>query len=336
MTFSWPGMLWLLALLPVLAAIYMLALRRGRKYARRYASFAQADARGRGPGFRRHIPALVFLLAVTASIVALARPSATVMLPAQGGTVILSLDVSGSMRARDIKPTRMDAVKEAARIFVNGQPRGVRLGVVAFSGAAILVQPPTTDKSQVLAAIERLQPQMFTAIGSGLLEALDAIFPKPSGATDSLDAPLTSGSQDQAPPPVAPGSDSSAAIVLLSDGQSNQGPDPLDAAEKAADRGVRVFTVGVGTRAGANVGFEGFRFHAILDEATLRQIARITGGSYFKAGSAEELRRIYETLGSRLELEKERTEVTALFDAAAVGLFLLMGALSLMWFRRIL
>jgi Ca-activated chloride channel family protein len=256
------------------------------------------------------------------------------MLPTQRGTVILSLDVSGSMRARDIKPTRMDAVKDAARTFVNAQPRGVRFGVVAFSGTAILVQPPTTDKNQVLAAIERLRPQMYTAIGSGLLTALDAIFPKPS--PEAADAPLAPAPEDQEPSPVTPGSDSSAAIVLLSDGQSNQGPDPLDAAEKAANLGVRVFTVGVGTREGANLGFGGFTFHAILDEATLRKIALITGGSYFKASSAEELRGIYQSLGTRLELKKENTEITALFVAAALGLFLVMGVLSIAWFNRLL
>ena len=234
-------MLWLLALVPVLIGIYALVLRRRRKYALRYASLVRVtDASGRTPGFRRHIPVLLFLLGVTVSIVALARPSATVMMLAQQGTVILSLDVSGSMRARDIKPTRMDAVKQAARTFVNVQPRGVRFGIVAFSGTAILVQPPTTDKGQVLAAIDRLRPQMFTAIGSGLLTALDAIFQKPSAEAadsgESANAPLAPAPQVPEPPPVPPGSDSSAVIVLLSDGQSNQGPDPLDAAEKAAIR----------------------------------------------------------------------------------------------------
>jgi Ca-activated chloride channel family protein len=283
------------------------------------------------------VPAALFLLGVTVSVVALTRPSATIMLPAQRGTVILSLDVSGSMKARDIKPTRMDAVKAAARTFVNVQPRGVRFGVVAFSGTAILVLPPTSDKNQVLAAIDRLQPQMYTAIGSGLLAALDAIFPKPSGeGSGSADAPLAPAPQEQEPPPVAPGSDSSAAIILLSDGQSNQGPDPLDAAEKAANLGVRVFTVGVGTREGADISFGNFTFHAILDEATLRKIAMITRGSYFKASSAEELRGIYQSLGTRLELEKANTEITALFVAAGLGLFLVMGALSIAWFNRLL
>ena len=171
MTFTWPGMLWLLSLVPVLALINVLVLRRRRRFAQRYASlFRTADASGRGPGFRRYVPMGLFLLGVTVSILALARPSGSFMSLAQRGTVVLSVDISGSMRARDIKPTRMDAVKEAARTFVKVQPRGIRFGIVAFSGTAILVQPPTSDKNLALAAIERLTPQMFTAIGKAMRE----------------------------------------------------------------------------------------------------------------------------------------------------------------------
>ena len=335
MTFAWPGMLWLLVLAPALVVLSILVSRRRRKDALRYAGLFQAtDGGGHQPGFRRHVPAALFLLGVVVSILALARPSATIMLPTQRATVILSVDVSGSMRAKDIKPSRMQAVKDAARIFVDAQPRGVRFGVVAFSGTAILVQPPITDKGKVLAAIERLEPQMFTAIGSGLLTALDAIFPKES--VEAADSPLTSDSHGQERRPVAPGSFSSAAIILLSDGQSNQGPDPLDAADKAADLGVRVFTIGVGTKEGTDLSFGAFTFHAILDEVTLRKIALITGGSYFKASSAEELRGIYHSLGSRLVLEPEKTELTALLVGGALVLFLLMGVLSLRWFNRLL
>jgi Ca-activated chloride channel homolog len=336
MTFAWPGMLWLLLLLPALAAIYVLGARRKSRSARRFqGSFRLADARGRKPGFRRHVPPALGLLGAALAIVALARPSAAVLMPGQRGTVILSLDVSGSMRARDIHPTRMDAVKEAARAFVNVQPAGVRLGVVAFSGTAFLVQAPTADKGQVLAAIDRLSPQMFTAVGSGLLAALDAIFPKLSEDEAAAGTDPLPRARD-APPPVAPGSDSSAAIILLSDGQSNQGPDPLDAADRAANLGVRVFTVGVGTREGADLSYGSFRFHAVLDEATLKKIALITGGRYFKASNAEELRSIYQGLGARLELQREDAEITVLFVAAALVMFLLMGALSVAWFHRLL
>jgi Ca-activated chloride channel homolog len=212
----------------------------------------------------------------------------------------------------------------------------VRIGVVAFSGTALLVQPPTTDKSKVLASIDRLGPQMFTAIGSGLLTALDAIFPPEEEPTESANAPLAHAAPESEPPPVPPGSYSSAAIILLSDGQSNQGPDPLDVADKAARLGVRVFTIGVGTREGVDLNFGAFTFHAILDEATLRKIALITGGSYFKASSAEELRGIYHSLSTRMVLERQDTELTAPLVAAALVLFVLMGAISIAWFNRLL
>jgi len=335
MTFEWPGLLWLLLLVPILAGLYALRARQRRRRQRQAAArFSLADALGRSPGFRRHAAVAAFLLGLAIGIAALARPSAAVLVPGQHGTVILSLDVSGSMRARDIHPTRMEAVKDAARAFVNVQKGSVRLGVVAFSGSAFLVQAPTTDKKLVLAAIDRLYPQMFTAIGSGLIAALDAIFPhlNDQEGPDSENAPLPQ--VKDSPPPVAPGSDADAAIILLSDGQSNQGIDPLEAAEAAANLGVRVYTVGVGTREGADLSFGSFAFHAVLDEATLKRIAAITAGRYYKASNAEELRGIYQSLGSRLELRRETTEITALFLAAALVLLVISGALSVYWFNR--
>jgi Ca-activated chloride channel family protein len=344
MSFIWGGMLWLLVLVPVLVGLYVLAQRRRQRYALRYASLSLVkDALGKGPGIRRHIPAVIFLAGMTVIIFALARPSATVMLPSEEGTVILSMDVSGSMRATDIKPSRMEAVKEAARIFIEKRPRNVRIGIVAFSGSAELIQPPTTDNDQLLAAVNRLHPERYTAIGSGLQAALDAIFEKPDQAQAATDTPspdpnnpLTPAPPDQRePPPVPPGSYKSAVIVLMSDGQSNQGPDPLDVADKAANLGVRVFTVGVGTKEGAIIGFEGFSFRVILDEATLKAIAGKTAGEYFKASSEGDLQRIYNNLSTRLMVERERTEITALFVAAAAALLLAAGALSLLWFNRL-
>jgi len=344
MNFIWPSMLWLLAILPVLVAAYLLAQRRRQKYALRYASLSLVqDALGKGPGIRRHIPAVLFLAALAVVIFAVARPSAMVTLPSEEGTVILSMDVSGSMRATDIKPSRMEAVKEAARIFINKRPRHVKIGLVAFSGTAELIQPPTTDNDQLLAAVNRLHPERYTAIGSGIQTALDAIFEKQDQADANANAqaqtpadPLAVTPQDQQePPPVPPGSYKSAVIVLLTDGQSNQGPDPLDVADKAANLGVRVYTVGVGTKEGAIIGFEGFSFRVILDEATLKQIAAKTAGQYFKASSEGDLHRIYDTLSTRLMVEREKTEITALFVAAAAVLLLAAGALSLIWFNRL-
>ncbi len=346
MSFIWGGMLWLLALVPVLAGLYVLAQRRRQKYALRYASLTLVkDALGKGPGIRRHIPAALFLAGIAVIIFALARPSATVDIPSEEGIVILSMDVSGSMRATDIKPTRMEAVKEAARIFIQRRPRNVRIGIVAFSGTAELIQPPTTDNDQLMAAVNRMHPERYTAIGSGLQAALDTIFEKPdqnqAAATDTPppdpNNPLAAAPppDQQEPPPVPPGSYKSAVIVQMSDGQSNQGPDPLDVADKAANLGVRVYTVGVGTKEGAIIGFEGFSFRVILDEATLKAIAGKTAGTYTKASSEEDLHRIYENLSTRLMVDREKTEITALFVAAAAVLLLVAGAFSLLWFNRL-
>jgi Ca-activated chloride channel family protein len=204
----------------------------------------------------------------------------------------------------------------------------------------MLVQAPTSNKQKLLTAIDVLRPQLYTAIGSGLLAALDAIFDRSPAesfeAPPNPNAPLLPDKADKAPPPVAPGSFTSAAVVLLSDGQSNQGPSPVEAANTAANLGVRVYTVGVGTKQGAIINFGTFSFHAILDEATLKQIAGVTGGNYFKASSAGELRRIYRLLSTRLMMEKDFTEITALFAGLAVILFMTAGILSVVWFNRML
>lgn len=368
MSFEWPGLLWLLFLVPVLVLAYLWAQRRRRKYAARYSSLIVVkDALGKGPGFRRHIPIILFLAGLTVGIVALGRPSATVTLPSNRGTVILAIDISGSMRARDIKPSRIEAAKAAARSFIEKQPRRVRVGIVAFAGTAALVQAPTTVREDLYAAIDRLYPQRATAVGSGIIVSLNAIFEDEkrlqSGGTDqgsgsdsqgsgndpqasgtdpnaqnqpNPDQPLGSApSPDQAPQPVAPGSYTSAAIVLLSDGQTNTGPDPLDAAQQAADRGVRIFTVGVGTNQGDIVGAEGRYFRVSLDEDTLKKIAHNTAAAYYKASDEGELLRIYNALSVRLIVGKDTLEITAIFAGIALAAFLLGGLLSQLWFNRL-
>ena len=315
-------MLWLLV--PVLAGLYVLAQRHSQRHALRPdSSKLLKGAPGEGSGIRRHVSAAIFLAVFAVIIFALARPSATVDLPSEEGTVILSTDVSVSMMATDIKPSRMEAVKEAARVFIQKRPRHVRIGIMAFSGTAELIQAPTTDNDQLLAAVNRLHPQRYAAIGSGLPSALDIVFEKtdqnqvrgtpPPDPTDPLGAALP---PDQEPPPVPPGSYKSAVIVLTSDGRSNQGPDPLDVADKAANLGVRVYTVGLGTKEGAIIGFEGSSFRVILDEATLKAIAAKTAGTYANASSEEDLNRIYENLSTGMMAERAKTEITALFVAA--------------------
>lgn len=347
MIFLWPDMLWLLAAVPALVAVYLFLLRRKKKAALRYASLNLVkEAMGAGQRFRRHLPPLLFLLALAAMLVAVARPAAIVTLPTQRLTIILAMDVSGSMRARDVEPNRLVAAQEAAKAFVADLPRGVRVGVVSFAGTAALVQPPTHNREDIIAAIDRFQLQRATAIGSGIIVSLATIFPDAGidvsdliyGRNAPQGRPLDPGRppEKKAFTPVPPGSYASAAIILLTDGQRTTGPDSLEAARMAADRGVRVFTVGVGTRNGEVIGFEGWSFRARLDEETLKAIADLTRGEYFHAGTAMDLKKIYRSLSARLVFEKQHTEITALFSAAAAGLVLLSALLSLLWFNRVL
>jgi len=347
MTFLWPAMLWLLMAVPALVAVYVLLLRRKKKAALRYASLSLVkEALGAGQRFRRHVPPLLFLLALATMLVAVARPAAIVRLPTQQQTIILAMDVSGSMRAKDVEPNRLVAAQEAAKAFVADLPRGVRVGVVSFAGTAAVVQPPTQNREDIVAAIDRFQLQRGTAIGSGIILSLATIFPDAGiDVSDSIygrSAPRGLPLDSARPPekkeftPVEPGSYPSAAIVLLTDGQRTTGPDSLEAAKMAADRGVRIFTVGVGTPKGEVIGFEGWSFRARLDEDTLKAIADRTRGEYFHAGSAMDLKKIYQGLNARLVFEKQHTEITALFSAAAAGLALAAAFLSLLWFSRIL
>ena len=351
MTFLWPQMLWLLLALPVLVAAYVFIVRRKRKAALRYASLAMVkDAMGTGARLRRHVPPLLFLLSLALMIAAIARPAAVVRLPSQHETVILSMDVSGSMRAKDVEPDRLTAAQAAAKAFVNETPRSTRIGVVAFAGTASLVQAPTHNRQDLVTAIERFQLQRATAIGSGILVALKAIFPdaefdlrssNPRGnrarfGANAAKPPANPPAAPPAGPPPKPGSYQSAVIILLSDGQPTTGPDPIEAARMAAERGVRVFTVGIGTPNGEILVGEGWSMRVRLDEDTLKGIAKVTGGEYFYAGNAPELKKVYQSLNSRFVMEKKETEITALFAAAAALAAMISALLSLLWFNRIL
>ncbi|MBI2864800.1 MAG: VWA domain-containing protein [Chloroflexi bacterium] len=337
MSFLWIEMLWGVLVVPVLVLAYVLLQRRRRRYVVRYASLSLVrEALGRGPGIRRHVPPAFFLAGLATMIFALARPAATVVLPSQEGTVILTVDVSGSMRAEDLKPNRLEAAKAAARRFVEKQPRNVRIGVVSFSNSAAVVQAPTTDREAVLAAINRLSTQRSTAIGSGILTSLEAIFEQPvAGPTPFSRGVLGQPEPAATPTPVARGAYSPALVVLLSDGQSNTGIQPLQAAREASNRGVRVYTVGVGSPEGTILSFEGRAMRVRLDEETLKHVADETGGSYFRADSEENLREIYENLSTRLVFKPEETELTAGFTGFAVVLMLVAGTLSLLWFNRL-
>jgi Ca-activated chloride channel family protein len=339
MTFQWPELLWLMLAVPALVAAYVMLLRKRRKLALQYASLSLVREANAIQSIRRHIPPLLLLLALALMIAATARPSAVLTLPSQHETVILAMDVSGSMRATDVQPTRLAAAQAAAKAFVAEQSESVRIGVVAFAGTATVAQAPTRNHEDVIAAIDRFQLQRATAIGSAIVVSLATLFPD---AGIDL-AALTYGGEGRKPvkpapsfKPVPPGSYASGAIVLLTDGQRTTGPDSIQMARLAAERGVRIYTVGVGTPKGTIVGIEGWSMRVGLDEETLKAVADITRGEYFYAGTAVDLKKIYESLRSRLVLERKRTEVTALFAAAAALLVVVSAALSLAWFNRIL
>jgi Ca-activated chloride channel family protein len=335
MTFQWPEFLWLLAALPLLGALYVYVLRRKKKFAVRYSNMALLKEAMRGPTWRRHVPPLLLGLALVALIVAIARPSAVMTLPSQHETVILAMDVSGSMRASDVEPNRLVAAQNAAKAFIADQPDSVRIGIVAFAGTATVAQAPTKNKEDLYAAIDRFQLQRATAIGSAIIVSLATLFP--DGGYDV--SAYSYGAEKRKPPanfkPVPPGSYGSAVIILLTDGQRTTGPDSVMAARLAAERGVRIFAVGVGTPEGKIVGFDGWSMHVRLDEETLRAIADLTRGEYFYAGNAVDLKKIYQTMNSRLVMETKKTEIGAFFSAAAALLVLAGGLLSLAWFNRI-
>jgi Ca-activated chloride channel family protein len=342
MNFLWQEALWLLLLLPLLVLAYLWLLKRRKKTAVAWSSLAVVkEAMGRQHLWRRHVPPALLLLALAALIVASARPTAVLTLPIVEQTVILAMDVSGSMRATDVEPNRLVASQNAAKAFIAELPNSVRVGVVSFAGTAAIVQPPTLSREDVTAAIDRFQLQRATAIGSGIILSLAAIFPDAgidlSQVTGARLMPRALG--DTKPEkdftPVEPGSYNSAVIVLLTDGQRTTGPDSMDAAKMAADRGVKVYTVGIGTKEGDTIGFEGWSMRVRLDEETLKQVASATRAEYFYAGNANDLKKVYQSLGSRLSAQKKETEITALFAATGALLTLLAAGLSIWWFGRV-
>jgi Ca-activated chloride channel family protein len=348
MKFLWPQMLWCLLAVPVLVGAYVFWLRRRKKGAVAYSSLDLVKAAiGPGDRVRRHLPPALLLVSLVAMIVALARPTALVTLPSQQQTIILAIDVSLSMGATDVDPNRLTAAQIAAKSFVDERPPNARIGIVAFGANAALVQPPTEDKGKLLEAIDRFELQRGTATGSALYVSLATLFPDAGIDLESLTFPGgfyggTGGRRldprPKAPPkpfkPVAPGSNTNSVIILMSDGRRTTGPDPLDAAKLAADRGVRVFTVGFGTAAGGLIGFEGWSVYVRLDEETLKSVADVTRADYFYAGTSADLRKVYRNLNSKLVLERKNVEITSLITMGAALLVVLALGLSLWWSSR--
>jgi Ca-activated chloride channel homolog len=343
MSFLWPSLLWLLLLLPLLVALYLWVLKRKRKTTVRLASISVAKlAAGSGPGWRRHLPPALLLLGLASLLLAVARPTAILTLPLSERTIMLAMDVSGSMRAEDVKPNRLVASQEAAKAFVNNLPREVRVGVVSFAGTAAVVQAPTDSRDDVIKAIDRFQLQRGTATGSGIILSLATLFPDDGieiqHVTGQKNFPDTKpiAKKDSKPfTPVPAGSYNSAAVIMLTDGQRTTGPDPLDAAKMAAERGIRVYTVGIGTTQGEIIGFEGWSMRVKLDEETLKNISVLTHGEYFYAGTAEDLKKVYESLSSRMVVERKETEISALFAGLGALLAVVAAGLSLWWFGRV-
>ncbi len=330
MSFVWPGMLLLLLLIPAFILLYLRIQQRRRRMVANYESLGFAA--GSTPGTRRHIPPILFLAGLGILIFAMARPQAVVSLPRIEGTVILAFDVSGSMAADDMQPNRMEAAKVAAQDFVLRQPPTVLLGVVAFSDSGIAVQQPTNAQEDVLGAINRLSPQRGTSLGNGLLAAINTIVT--SGEETNYYSNLTP-MPTAVPTPMPQGTFTSAVIVLLTDGENNEEPDPLTIAQAATDLGIRIYTVGIGSAAGAVLNIEGFNIHSRLDEPMLQQLSLMTGGTYYNAESQEDLINIYDNLDPQLVIKPEEMEITPLFAGMSIFILLIGGACSLLWFGRL-
>ncbi len=341
-TVLWPRMLWLLALLPVLAVLYARIAARRRRSLAQLPGLWQSSAQQTAGALRRAVPVILLLLGLFALLGAVSRPQAVLTLPSVHKDVVLALDTSGSMRAADVTPDRLTAAKNAARTFIERKPARTRVGIVTVAGNAALVQSPTDNREDLLKAIERVQLQRGTALGSGIYVSLATLLPDAGINVEQLVRGLPdfrtrwpdgAGKERK---PVAPGSNRSAAIVLLSDGESNFGPEPLAAAKLAAEHGVRVYTVGIGSVEGIALAVGGWSMRVSLDEETLRKIAEATLGEYYTAGSAQDLRRIYEHLSARMAIERaSNVEITAFFVAFGALLLAISAFCSMLWFNRI-
>jgi Ca-activated chloride channel family protein len=319
MLFQAPSLLYLMGLALAVLVAYAWAERRRRRFALRYPSVSLARAAARGRGWRRHFPPLLFVLCLSAALLALARPAIPVRVPSDEGIIIVSLDVSASMWANDMAPTRMEAAKAAAQLFVDQLPRQARIGVVSFSDRSFLHQAPTTDREAVRRAIGKLVPHSGTAIGYGILTSLDAIH----------------GALGVEMPPVSRGVFAPAVIVLLTDGENTDGPPPLDIVDQPARSGVRIYTIGIGSPQGATTRQNGVLVQARLDQATLEQIAARTSGEYYNASTERDLRAVYQNLTTQIIVREEKQDIGFVFTAAAFVLGSSALLFSLLWNSRL-
>ncbi len=343
MEFTWPVMLWGLLLLPVFVGWYMVGVRRAqRSAAQRFAEgplFAQIAVRL--PRIRRHVTMALYFLALGLLLAAASRPVMAIPMPVNKATVILVIDTSGSMAAPDVSPSRLDAARMAARVFLDNFPQGPKVGLVTLSTYATLNVPPTPDHDAVKQALATLKPQEATAIGDGIAVALKAI---PGRTVDVPEArpgpfgqvPQAAPSPSPSPPPAKPEDLPPAAIVLLSDGGQNAGTaDPLRMAILARQQKVKIYTIGLGTPGGGVFMYQGQMVLVPFDPTLLQQIASVTDGKFFFSPSAKDLAQIYRDLGRTIGWETRKTEVSALFVGGAGALMLGGGLLSLVWRGRL-
>ena len=380
-SFLWPSMLWLLLLVPALVGAYVWLLRRRKQGVIRYGNMGLLKQAVGPSGWRRHLPPALLLASLTLLLLAVARPSAMVSLPSHRATVMMAMDVSGSMRAADVKPSRIEASQKAAKEYIKEQPKDVVIGMVAFASVAFLIQGPTIDRQALDNAIDHFELQRGTAVGNGILVSMQSLFPQENfpissfnnggygggggmggfggggggygGASRFGRAGGTCGRLDDSNPnlgralgqagggppkkhvPVEPGSYKNGVIILMTDGQTNSGCDPIEAARLASEYGVRIYTIGFGTTRGNDVSFGGFAMRAQLDEDSLKKIADLTKGKYFHAASAEDLKAVYNLLTKQLVLEVKEMEISSFFAAAAALVMMVAAGLSVAWFGRI-
>lgn len=369
-SFLWPSLLWLLLLVPVLVGLYIWLLQRRKQGVVRFGNMGLLRQAMGPSNWRRHLPPALLLCAMTLLLLAVARPTAMVSLPSHRATVMMAMDVSGSMRANDIQPSRIEASQKAAKEYIKEQPKDVVIGMVAFAATAFVVQNPTTDRQALDAAIDHFELQRGTAVGNGILVSMQTLFPQENlpisnfnnggggfgggfggfgrrggGSCGRVDDSSMAnfgrrlGEAGGAPPkkhvPVEPGSYKNAVIILMTDGQTNAGCDPIEAARLASEYGVKVFTIGFGTTRGNNVQFGGFSMRAQLDEESLKKIADITKGRYYKAASSQDLKAVYDLLTKQLVVEVKEMEISSFFAAAAALFMMLAASLSVAWFGRI-
>jgi Ca-activated chloride channel family protein len=327
MTFIWPWMLVSLFIVPVFVWGYLRLYKKRKQASAALGPLSQVQSgSGSGPGRRLHTPPVLYMVGLTLLLFGLARPEMVVELPRVEGTVILALDVSNSMAADDLEPTRMEAAKEAAKAFVENRPSTIQVGIVAFSNGGLVIEPPTYEQAELLATIERLTPQGATSLGQGIFSSLNAIVGEP--------IPVDPEAMDEEVPSLEIGYYPSAVVLLLTDGEQTSSPDPLLIAQLAAEAGVRIYTVGIGSPEGAILKTEGFSVLTQLNEAMLQEIADLTNGSYYYAEDEEALQEIYNNVDLQLTISGEKTEVTAIFAGLSLVFFLIGGALSLLWFGR--